>query len=127
MSEVGNVLSGVAVLTDWLGDGGIPVSQATASKRGKVCEACPLNSHGRWWDTAKSGIATTIRNCLELKNHYRFTVPNEDKLFMCSACGCALPLKVHTPISHILAHTSPEQFAKFDKSCWIRFESLPTP
>ena len=127
MSEVGNVLTGVAVLKDWLGDEAQPVPHDTAVRRSSICLVCPLNSHGKWWlDAAKNAVADSITRYIEVKNGLRIYVPNEELLFMCSACGCALPLKVNTPISHILAHTSPEQFAKFDKSCWILFESLPT-
>jgi len=43
----------------------------------------------------------------------------DSHLKTCVACDCHLPLKVHTPMKHILDNTSPEVMEKLDRRCWI--------
>jgi len=123
MNTISNLAAGLVILGEWLGKGGDPVKRDLAEKRSKICEKCPLNSHGKWWEKSKDAIASTIRRYIEVKNHLSIRVNNESKLFMCSACGCATMLKVHTPIKHITDHTTEEQLSKLDPGCWILSES----
>tara|TARA_R110000868_G_scaffold116263_1_gene309744 strand:- start:2265 stop:2612 length:348 start_codon:yes stop_codon:yes gene_type:complete len=106
-------------LLSWLGDGGVPVDQKLAEERAAVCEACPLNGHPHWWDNAVGSVADTIREILQLKAHRRISVPHEDKLFMCSACGCCVRLKVHAPLEHIRQGLRFADTEKLDPRCWI--------
>lgn len=119
IEEMKQLGTGAVILTEWLGSGAKVVPHAQAEQRSKICEKCPLNSHGQWWDTATHKIADFIKASIELKDGMSIAVENEEKLFMCSGCGCALPLKVHVPIEHIRDHTTPEQMAKFAPNCWI--------
>ena len=123
MNTVTEIAHGLIILGEWLGDGGNPVKRDLAETRSKVCEKCPLNSHGKWWETAKDSIAASIRKIIEVKHHMSIRVSNENKLFMCSACGCATMLKVHTPLKHVLNHTSEENLSKLDPGCWILSDS----
>lgn len=120
--------TGIAILKDWLGDGGIPVALEVAERRANVCTAgnngqpCPMNVEPRWWEKSKLGVAEVIRNHLEVKNEMNLRVSSEDSLHMCRACGCALPLKVHVPIEHIKEHSNPEANQRFVPYCWITKE-----
>jgi len=122
MNALQQTASFVAITKDWLGDGMQPVSRDLAEARAIVCAACPLNSHGTWWEISKDAVAEAIRRYIHFKNHIAVRVSNEDRLFMCSACGCATRLKVHVPIEHIKKNTTPEVMAKLDPNCWIRKE-----
>lgn len=107
-------------IIEWLGGGGVPVSQTQADMRSHICETCPKNVENGWWDRVKSAIAYAIRSHLEQKNMMGLRVFNEDKLGMCKACGCCIKLKVWVPIEHIRNHPSVENFPPW---CWIPSES----
>lgn len=113
----------VSVLTEWLGDGGQVVDNRVAQHRSVICAQCPENRHGKWWETAKHGVAEVIRTHLEVKNGMNLTLPNEAELNMCHVCGCCIPLKVWVPISYIRECTDAETLAKFPKHCWISAET----
>ena len=122
MSAMTELAAGIVILEEWLGSGGVPVKRELAEKRSKVCESCPLNSHGKWWERSKSLVANSIKIYLKVKHRLDIRVDNEERLFMCSACGCAARLKVHVPLVHIKEHTTQEVIDKLDSNCWIRKE-----
>lgn len=128
IDEFRNDVAGLALLKDWLGDGTEPVSQARADHRANAClhgdggNPCPHNCEPNWWGRVKSSIANTIQMQLEMKHHLRLHVASEDACFMCRICGCALPLKVWTPIEHIKQHTTPDQLEKYPAWCWQKQE-----
>jgi hypothetical protein len=128
LDEIRNDINGAAILNDWLGAGGHPVSQETSDHRSLACvrgnngEICRENVAPKWWETAKGKIADAIRSQLELKNKLRMTTPLESHLSMCRVCGCCLPLKVFVPIQHIKAHTPSEMLARYPSFCWQRKE-----
>lgn len=64
--------------------------------------------------------ARAFKLILEIKNQTTLRVFEEEKLGVCSACGCELQVKVHEPLEHILAETSDEVFEELDEKCWIR-------
>lgn len=116
------VAAGVGVLLDWLGSGGKPVDQAVAEHRANVCATCPRNDGGDWKSFFTGKIADKIKKQLEIKNDLSLRTSQDDKLTVCSACDCPLPLKVFTPISHVLAHTSDEVKARLHPNCWVLHE-----
>lgn len=126
LEELRNDIEGVKLLRDWLGEGTAPVAQEEAERRATICttgndgKPCPLNKHAGWWDTVKHEIADVIRAEIELKNHLELHVQNENELHVCVGCGCALPLKVWTPMEYIKAHTDVERFKDAPAYCWIR-------
>ena len=123
LQEFKNDAAGLAILKDWLGDGGEAVSLAEAEARSAVCLQCPEHQPGKWWATHfKSPIAQAIKRQLAVKNITGMVLSSDGKLFMCRACGCALALKCWCPIEHIAAHTSPETLTHFPNFCWIRTE-----
>lgn len=119
---------GVALLVDWIGSGGEPVSQIHAEHRADACvhgndgKPCPMNCEPGWWDRAKGAIAETIRGQLELKKKLNLHLSCDASLHMCKACGCSMQLKPWVPIAHIKAHTSPETIDKTPSFCWLRKE-----
>lgn len=115
-------VEGAEVIADWIGEGGVPVPRELAEKRATICQYCPENYKGNWWDETKNTIAMWIRRELELKNSIGLTLSNETQIAMCKICGCANRLKVWTPIEHIRAHTTDLVFECFPKACWIKDE-----
>ena len=127
MNPIAEVITAEQIVVDWVGSGGVPVPSELSSERAYICAGCPENRGGKWWATAKHKIADVIRSHLEIKNGMQISTSFDDELNMCRICGCALPLKVHVPIQHILDHTDSETLAKFPAHCWIAKEKALTP
>lgn len=128
IDEIRQDANGAAILKDWLGEG-VPVRQEHANGRALVClrgnagGACPHHKEPNWWERTKHIIAAVIQQHIAMKNRLNLSTPYDDKLAMCVACGCALPVKVWVPIKHIAAHTKPETFEKMPEFCWQRREA----
>ncbi len=118
-----NDAAGLAILREWLGADGVPVSIDDATRRSRVCLTCPENRAPRWWETAKEKIARIIKRHLAVKNRVGLKVESEELLGICRVCRCVLPLKIHVPIKHVEAHTAPDEWEKFPRWCWIRAEA----
>lgn len=116
---VGDYAVGISTIADWLGSGGLPVEQAIAEKRAKICEVCPLNTAGTWLAQVAATVSTAIKNHIAAKNLLKLQVSNEDKLQTCSACRCNLSTKIWTPLVYITDHMKDETKAKLDPKCWI--------
>jgi len=116
------VAAGVGVLIEWLGNSGKPVDQATSEHRASVCATCPQNGKGGLLEYFTGKAASTIKTQLEIKNDLALRTSHDAELGTCLACTCKLDLKVHTPIQHILTHTSDEVKAKLDPRCWVLHE-----
>ncbi len=115
--------AGLAILRDWLGEGGEPVPPETAEARSAVCVTCDQN-HVVNYTKLKLTAAALIKHGLELKNDHSLTVSNEPELNVCQACCCVLSLKVWVPVNHIRAHTTDAQLAQLPPHCWMRKELL---
>jgi len=122
VGAVKRVAAGVGVLLEWLGSGGKPVEQSLAEHRANVCSTCPKNDGGPWTSYFTKPMADKIRTQIEIKNDLALRTSQDEKLTVCSACDCPLQLKVHTPLSHILSHTTDEVRKKLDPRCWILSE-----
>jgi hypothetical protein len=116
------VAAGVRVLLDWLGSGGKPVNQEVASGRALICASCPKNNGGDWKRVFTEPVANKIRAQLEIKHQMKLATAHDGALTVCSACDCPLPLKVWTPLEHILKFTEEDTAAKLDPRCWIIHE-----
>lgn len=116
---VKRVAAGVGLFVDWIGEGGVPVSEDIAERRAAVCVQCPKNDGGDWKKYFTEPIADKIKKQLEIKHDLELKTSLDDKLTVCSACDCPLPLKVWVPLKHVLAHTSYAVQARLDKKCWI--------
>lgn len=114
---------GAKILAEWLGAGGIPVTQEVADARAGACLKCPLHRQGEWWEKYISDpIAKVIQRHLSIKQAANMRLAREDEVGMCSACGCCIRLKAHVPIAHIKSHTSNETFQKYHVDCWAKKE-----
>lgn len=123
VAGVKRVAAGIGVFLDWVGAGATPVAVELAERRAKICTTCPKNDGGDWKRYFTQPIADKIKKQLEIKNDLQLKTSLDDKLTVCSACDCPLPLKVWTPLEHVLAHMSKEVKASLDKRCWILHES----
>ncbi len=135
LREIENDINGLAALRDWLGDTGNPVHPMVAELRAQRCvegnngDPCPLNKAPKWWNVvanAKTKAGQWIRKELELKIHMNLRVAQEDRLHMCSACGCCLPLKVWAPRALVREHTTKQILDKTPSFCWLRRECSDT-
>lgn len=122
------LLTGAAILKDWWEDGGQPVPKNQSQARADICAGkasgipCAYNKPGF---VPIESAAEFIRHQIERKNKLKLAVDGEEKLHTCSICWCSLPLKIHTPIEHILVHTDIEtlkEFADKKPECWINLE-----
>lgn len=137
-ASLSNALSGAKILTDWLGEGGKPVSPPVAQARANACQSgdngkvCPHNKEGRFFTGLTAAIAKAIHEQHREKINLDLRVDGEDNLHTCDVCECHLPLKVWVPMNTLLPRTTPEQMEKFPAWCWMRtenrqaLESLPT-
>lgn len=121
-------ISGIEAISDWIGDGAVPVSSVLAEFRATRCtksdngKPCPHNTAPGWWNTAKSAVADWIKKELEVKNGMRLFTSQDQELHMCDVCGCCPRLKVWTPLKHIKQHTPIETIKRFPAFCWQRIE-----
>ncbi len=112
---------GMEILYDWIGSGGVPVSQQLAQQRGNTCLTCEFNDNGiKLTET----IADAIKEQVACKNHISLRVNGEHGLKTCRACECVLRLKIWCPISTINhSFTKEELVEKFPDWCWQRKEN----
>lgn len=129
IDEIRNDRVGAATLLDWWGSGLRHVPQHLADHRSLACihgnagNPCPNNKSPNWWEKHfKDPIAKAITSELELKYKMNLNTPFDDRMAMCGACGCCLPLKVWTPIEHIRKHLTDAQLDKMPPYCWMRKE-----
>ena len=115
------LLTGVEVLKDWLGDGLKPVAQSVAQGRADICRACPRNNPGF---KPVETVAAIIRLWSEKKNEMTLSVTGEESLHTCAICWCDLKTKVHVPQETIFGQTPDAMFDKFEteapQNCWMR-------
>jgi hypothetical protein len=123
MKAIQQVADAAFIMSDWLGEGGEPVSKNLAYLRSLHCLECKFHGGGMWWEKVKDPIASAIKKALELKHHMKLSLPNEKELEMCLVCGCAMRLKVHVPIKHLKESITPEQNEQYQSvNCWINLE-----
>jgi hypothetical protein len=104
----------------WLGAGGKPIAQTLAQRRADRCLVCPKRADPSAFEKLTGAAARAFKLILEIKNQTTLRVEEEEKLGVCSACGCTLEVKIHEPLQHILAETSDEVFTELDEKCWIK-------
>ena len=116
---------GVAMIRDlWLGDSLRPVKPELSENRAQVCVKCPRNDGDKsFLDKLTTEAANTVRALLQAKYDIDVRTTVDDKLGMCRACGCVLPLKVHVSLVEAKKKLKPEEFAQLHETCWIRHES----
>jgi len=123
MQTLKEAAQGTAVGLEWLGSGGVPVSQELADRRAEICVSCPNHGPGEWYVQAPAEI---IKQAIEAwrmftgKKDFEFKTAQGEKLQSCGACHCLLTLKCFVPLEHIISKTKPEIMARFPSDhCWI--------
>lgn len=111
---------GKEVLSEWIGEGGIPVSQPLAQNRANTCLVCPKNVQGDILNSLTGSVASLVKSQIEAKEHLSLKLTGEEKLGTCEVCGCFLKLKPWVPLTHILHHT--DSLDELPESCWIKQE-----
>lgn len=118
------VLTGVAALSDWLGQGGTPVPHAEAKRRAAICLACPLNQNQQ---KGMAFAAIQFRRYVASKNQANLHIEGEESLKVCVGCNCYLPLKCWIPMENITPYLSEESMAKMREAkseCWQLLEQF---
>lgn len=130
LTAIRQTAKGGVIIADWIGAGGVPVSQEVADSRAQSCitgnggKRCPHNTAPLWWEHATGSIAQAIRDMLSIKNEVAMEVKGEEQLHMCRQCGCALRLKVWAPMSHVRKILDQETISKLPRWCWMRIELM---
>lgn len=119
----GNATNGARILSDWLGDGAIPVNRSLAQARTNVCISCPLNQESHGMMKLTDAIASAILEQRRQKTEMSLEVISETELHTCSVCACHLPLKVWVPMKTIANRTHPKLVEKFPDFCWMKTEN----
>lgn len=133
--SVGRVAAGVSVLADMFGDEGPIQDRDLAAKRALVCAGttpenkCPMNDTGDWTRFFTVPAQAVIRKALGIVKDMDLTTPHDDKLNVCTACGCPLKGKIYARVPHILAHMADSDRATLPAHCWILTEKddMPVP
>jgi hypothetical protein len=120
--KLGNVGTGLRTLSDWLGDGGVPVANELAEKRAKICSDCPQNKAGDLTSFFTKPASELIRRQLQERNDMKLSTSQDEKLGVCDACGCPLRLKIFCPVKFIRDHIPTGGEANLDSRCWITKE-----
>ena len=111
--------AGASVLVEWLNDGAEAVPADLANGRALTCVGCPQNEKGDWTSFFTKPVSNAILNQLNRRREMKLTTPSDDKLGVCNACSCPLPLKIHMPLDRILPKMTAESKAALDPRCWI--------
>lgn len=114
-----SIADGARVIFDWLGHGGVCVSQEQAQTRADVCANCPENKPS---DMLTKDVADAIRKHLEVKNRLQLRVNGEKSLQQCGVCLCNLRLKCWVPIDVIRKHMNDGELERFPEHCWQKTE-----
>lgn len=122
LESLGKLAAGGKVLVEWITSGQEAVENSLAESRAEVCSKCPLNAQGDWTSFFTVPVSRKIREALEARRNWNLTTSHDDKLKVCDACYCPLPLKVHMPIDRILSRIPQESFDALALDCWIRKE-----
>lgn len=121
--KLGQIKTGAITIGDWLGHGGVPVAETLSGKRAEVCATCPKNQQGDPDGFFTKGASEILRRQLAERDQMKLSTPQDEKLGVCSACGCPLKLKVHCPLEFIKRHMPAAQTAELDPECWVRKET----
>lgn len=113
--------NGARILADWLGHGGIPVSQAQAEKRAEICSGCKLNR--RRDNPISSTVAETIIEHERARHQVELRTTRDVALNTCGHCGCYLKLKVWVPTKYL----DQPPASTFPPHCWINKENASRP
>lgn len=119
LQRLGAVAGGAKTLVNWIASGAEAVPVELAERRAAICADCPKNDKGDWTRFFSVPTSNAIRAALEARKGMNLSTSLDDRLNVCTACGCPLKLKIHMPLERILKETDAQTIAAFDPRCWI--------
>lgn len=132
LKSVPKLVAGGRVIVEWLNDGSEAVHADIAQERAATCaemfeengkkKPCPLNLAGDWTNFFTRKASEAIQRAVSKRKEWNLSTKHDEKLGVCSACSCPLPLKVHMPIERILSRIPSDSKADLHANCWIRRE-----
>ena len=122
-AALSNATHGIGAIKDWLGNGLRPVPQETADSRATICNSCPHNQDGNWWQRFEGQVADKIKALVQVKNSMKLITKHDESLKSCTICDCSLPTKIWVPIEHVLANTSEKTMAALPDFCWVKLKT----
>lgn len=120
--RVAKTAAGIRLVVDWLGSGLKPVAKDLAERRAAICATCPKNQTGDLWQRLEAVAAENLRRLISIKGDMQLATSQDTALRTCVACDCDLPLKVFSPLAHILKNTKESVREQLDPRCWIIHE-----
>lgn len=120
--SLGKLAAGGRTLIKWIASGEEAVPQELANARAAVCAVCPLNEPGTMADFFTEKISQAIAFALKQRKDWNLSTPLDDKLNVCTACWCPLPLKMHVPIDFIMRELPEDVKPDLAADCWMRSE-----
>lgn len=107
--------NGTTTIGSWVAAGLPKVSQAQADSRSATCAMCreniPTDSCAPCQAASLTNLIHSLTGASRSSHH--------EQLRACGCCGCALAVKVWTPLEHILKG---EPLAPYPPNCWIEHE-----
>lgn len=119
LTRITKLGKGADILKNWLGSGGICVSQEVAQARANVCLKCPMNSDTHAFT---EGVAAAIKDHLEFKNSQGLRVEGEKSLHTCKICLCANRLKIWCPLDLLERRMTEDERGMYPTECWLSDE-----
>jgi GT2 family glycosyltransferase/ADP-heptose:LPS heptosyltransferase len=117
-------IKALAILIEWLGSGGVPVTFELANERAKTCSQCPKN--GPVTKSIENTTAEAIRRHEAVRNATQLRTNYDTRIHNCGVCQCYLKLKVWVPLDHLK-----DDPGIFPENCWIprehRARNQPPP
>ncbi len=122
VAAASRVLAGSRVLAEWISSGAEAVASSVSEARASVCAKCPLNESGDLTSFFTKPASEAIRKVLSLRSDWKLSTSHDEKLGVCSACGCPIKLMVHVPLEWKLKRMSQETKDALHEECWVRHE-----
>ncbi len=115
------IWAGVKTSNEWIDSGAPPVAKETSEIRASTCAKCPKNGKGDFTSWFTKPASEVIGKQIERINGMKLTTSVDATLNVCEVCLCPLKVKVHTPMTFIKAHMSPDTLAELRQvpNCWI--------
>ncbi len=110
------VLSGTAVLIDWMKSGANIVSQNEADERSRTCAHCHYNSGISGCSNCSMGKVRELVGRIVGPR----TTQGDSMIQACKICGCSLKAKVWIPLDILQRHMTAEQNSAFPEWCWCK-------
>jgi hypothetical protein len=114
---------GAESIVDWIAGGAEAVPSELANKRAATCVACPLNERvASLTDVFTNAVAAGIRSALNWRKEWKLETPDDERLGLCTACGCVNKLAIHMPLDKKIARMPAEVKALLWSDCWVNSE-----